>query len=135
MSTVDFTDWLTPSLKLPLGGVTYEVAPPDVERAKLILAFVVTAEHRLGLAKGKAPAEVVEVVEKYGDKPLADITLGPKVHAQLRDAGLDPESIRRMAYYGMWYWGRGKERADAIALAMWSQDQSDDQGEGDASGE
>lgn len=138
MAAVDFSSWAVPDLVLTLGGVTYTVAPPSVERAKLILACTAKAEVDLGLHPGPVPEDIVEALNQLGDTPLGDVSLGPVVRQQLVDAGHPPLTIDRMAYYAMLFWARGKKRADAIATLLWTQmpDSLGDEAEGtDAPGE
>jgi len=134
MASVDFTSWVVPDLKLTLGGVTYEVAPPDVERAKMILALTVREELRLGLSKGDLPEQLKTIIENaVSDRQLGEITLGPDVYERMVTDRVAVTTIERMAYYAMLFWARGQERADAIASALWAP--KDDIDSGDDSGE
>lgn len=118
--TVDFTDWAQPDLVLTLGGRTYTVRPPSVDRARLLLAFVVRAEHRLGLVTGPLPRELEAVLVEVGETPLGVYTLGQDVYEQLVADGAAPVTIERMAYYALHYWARGQQRADAVATWLWA---------------
>lgn len=118
--TVDFTDWAVPDLVLTLGGRTYNVPPPSVDRARLVLACAVRAEVALGLAKGTVPPELIAVLEGLDDTPLGVVTLGQDVYDTLIADGHPPITIERMAYYALHYWARGQGRADAVALALWT---------------
>jgi hypothetical protein len=40
-------------------------------------------------------------------------------------AGVHPQTIDRMAYYCVFYWARGKEYADAIAVLLWAREEND----------
>ena len=133
MTLVDFTDWAVPDLVLTLGGRTYTVPPPSVDRARHILACVVRAEVNLGLHPGPVPAELTAVLEQLDQTPLGHVTLGQAVHEQMVSDGLPPMTLDRIAYYALFHWARGKDRADSIATALWSHPAGDD--EGDASGE
>jgi hypothetical protein len=133
MSAVNFSEWAIPALKLKLGGATYEVAPPDVERAKLILALTVRTEVGLGLAAGPMPEELDDVLaSEEAMQPLGVITLGKGAYDAMLADRVPTATIERMAYYAMLYWARGKDRADAVAQALWTP-KDDDTDSGDAS--
>jgi hypothetical protein len=120
MTHTDFSDWVTPDLVLTLGGRTYTVHPPDVARSGQVVALAVQAEHDLGLAAGPVPADMAATIDAIIGTPLGDVTLGVDVHRQMQDDGLDPATINRMAYYALLFWARGKQRADRIAVLMWT---------------
>lgn len=127
--TVDFTDWAVPDLVIPLGGHTYTVRPPSVARAPHVLACAVRAEHTIGLAHGPIPPDMQATLDALDATPLADVTLGADVHAQMVADGHPPLTIDRVAYYAMLYWARGRAQADAIATLMWSPRDDESQGE------
>ncbi|WP_396645450.1 hypothetical protein [Microbacterium sp.] len=131
MSGVDFAAWAEPNLVLTLGGRTYTVRPPSVADAGKLLALAVRGEVELGLAKRPIPAGVQDVLDSI--KPDEHPALG-KVYAQLVDDGVSPTTINRMAYYAIFYWARGKEYADWLAVTLFTpRDVSADvEGEGDA---
>lgn len=129
MGVKDFTEWVVPDLELELGGVTYTVTPPSTEQATQILACVVRAEHNLALVPEQLSPEIQAVLKAIEKRPLADITLGEDVHAQMVENGVHPGTINRMAYYAMFYWSRGEERADAVAEWLWSPKKDDEAGE------
>lgn len=135
MGTVDFTDWAVPDLVLTLGGRTYRVPPPSTDRARHVLACVVRAEISLGLASGPLPSELVPVLEELDKTPLGHVSLGKDVHEQLVADGHPPVTIDRMAYYALFHWARGKNRADSIAAALWAPREHDDADGGGAAGE
>lgn len=120
MPTVDFTDWAVPDLVLTLGGHTYAVHPPSVDRARLVLACAVRSEVSLGLSAGPVPDELNVVLDGLDDTPLGVVTLGQGVYDALVADGHPPATIDRMAYYAMHFWARGKARADAIAVLAWT---------------
>lgn len=131
MTHVDFEAWVTPDLVLTVGGGTYRVSPPSVDRAGKILACTVRAEYSLGWAKGDLPESVAATLDALADESLEDLTLGAGVHREMVDAGLDPQTLQRLAYYAMFYWARGKATADAIGTAMWSAPVEAEAGEGE----
>lgn len=135
MATVDFTDWAVADLVLTLGGRTYRVPPPSVDRAKQVLACVVRAEINLRLHPGPLPDELAALLAEIDTVPLGHVSLGVSVHEQLVADGLPPMTIDRMAYYALFHWARGKERADEIATALWAARDADDDGVGDGLGE
>lgn len=112
-----FDTWATPDLVLTLRGREFRSRPPVADRAKEIIALSVVWEHGAGMID-----EVPEDVNAVADSvkvPLADLTLGPEVHAELRKIA-DARTITRMAQYGLLYWAYGEERADAYARLMWA---------------
>jgi hypothetical protein len=117
--TTDFTDWAVGDLVLTLDGREYRSRPPSVEQGKLLIALAVKAEIQLGLVKGDLPDDLAELIEKAGTTPLAETSLGAPTNEALVADGVNPETIRRMAVYGIFYWVRGKDRADLLAQAMW----------------
>lgn len=121
MGSVDFTEWAEPNLDLTLGGKHYLVPPPSVDQAKQILACAVAFETATGLSKAALPDDVRATVARLADTPIADLTLGAGVTAQLAADGASQLTINRMGYYGMFFWARGKARADAIALELWTE--------------
>lgn len=116
-SAVDFSEWVAPDLIMPLGGKTYRVPPPSVRRAKKIIAAAVRVEVHLGIVKGEIPPEVQEVLDSF--QGIERPGLGP-VAQQMADDEVAVETIDRMDYYAVCYWARGKEYADALAVALWS---------------
>lgn len=119
MAAVDFTDWAVGDLVLTIGGKEYRSKPPTVGQGKLLLALAVQAEVRLGLVEGDMPADLAELVDAAATTPLSETSLGKETRERLVSDGVNPETIRRMGIYGIFYWVRGKERADLLAEAMW----------------
>ncbi|WP_424448847.1 DUF7426 family protein [Microbacterium arborescens] len=118
MSTaVDFAEWAAPDLVLTLGERVYNVAPPSVDRAKKILALAVRAELNLKIVRGDMPQTVADVIATIG--PLERPALGD-VAAQMTADDVPVETIDRMDYYAVFYWARGKEYADALAVVLWA---------------
>jgi hypothetical protein len=118
MGAVDFEQWAVPSLVLTLGGRTYRVPPPSVDRAKLIIAAAVRGEVRLGLVQKPLPAEVQAVLDTID--PDDHPALTGEVYQQMLDDGHDQASVDRMAYYAVFYWARGKGYADELATILWT---------------
>ena len=117
MSAVDFEQWAVPPLTLNLNGHTYVVQPPDVERAKKILAAAVRGEVNLGIVLGPVPDEIQAILDDIG--PDEHPALG-NVWQQMTADGLPTLTKDRMAYYAVFYWARGKEYADNLAAVLWT---------------
>ena len=116
-TVVDFAQWVTPDLVLPLRGELYQVRPPTVEAAQQIIAAAARAEINLGIAKGPVSAEVQEILDG----------IGPDDHPALGEAyewmvanGVPAPDIDRAAYYAVFYWAKGRDYADKIARALWA---------------
>jgi hypothetical protein len=120
MGTVDFSDWAVPDLELALGGKKYVISPPSVKQVQHILALTVRAEINLGLATGPLPQDLQDVLVSLGDTKLGVVTMGQAVYDQLVEDGYPPITIDRMAYYALFFWSRGKGRADALATVLWA---------------
>lgn len=131
MAAVDFTDWAVPDLVLTLGGRTYRVPPPSVDRARQVIACVVRAEINLRLHPGPLPAELASILAEIDESPLGHVSLGVDVYDRLVADEHPPVTIDRVAYYALFHWARGKGRADAIAEALWAprQESGDESGE------
>jgi len=127
MGAVDFTEWAVPDLILTFRGVTYTVAPPSVADMKLILAAAARAEVNLRLVAGPLPPEVEELLATVGDRHPA---LGDDVFDQMVADGVPGPAIDRMAYYAAFFWARGREYADRLAVFLWTP--RDPDGGGDA---
>lgn len=115
MPAVDFGAWETPGLDLVIGGATYTVAPPSVERMGKLLAIAVLGEVNLNIVEGPLPDEVravVDALDKHEHPALGD------VHAQLVAAGVDQRTIDRAAFYSVYYWTHGQQYADAMAKVL-----------------
>ncbi len=121
MPSVDFAEWVEPNLLVTLGGRDYSVPPPSVADARIIVAFAVLAEHRLGLVRTEPDPALLELANAQTD-PLPVITLGRAVYDQMVTDGVSDTTISRVGYYGMHYWARGKVQADYLAAAMWAPD-------------
>ncbi len=117
MSAVDFSEWVAPDLKMPLGDRTYSVPAPSVRRARKIIAAAVRAEVKLGIVKGEIPDEITEILDTI--RGVERPGLGP-VAQQMTDDDVAIETIDRMEYYAIFYWTRGKEYADALATVLWA---------------
>lgn len=117
MGAVDFGEWAAPALELTFKGRSYFVEPPTVEDSKKLLAAAVRGEVNLGLVKGEIPDAVQEVLDTIG--PDAHPALGP-VYEQLLADEVPQQTIDRMAYYATFYWARGKEYADRLAVILFT---------------
>lgn len=134
MATVDFADWVADDLRIPLGGKTYEVQPPSVAQAKVILACAVQSEVRLGLTKRELDDDTKDILAKLEQTPLGEVSLGKDVYDEMVTDGVPAVTINRVALYAVWFWAYGKKLADAFAALMWTK--HDDELEGaDDSGE
>ena len=117
MSAVDFESWAVQPLKLTLGERTYLVRPPSVESAGQLLAAAIRAEVNLGIHPGPVPDEVTKVLDTI--EPGQHPALG-RTYEQLLADGVDQPTVDRMAYYAVFYWARGKQYADTIAVLLWA---------------
>lgn len=121
MTAADFESWAVPDLVLKLGERDYTVTPPSTEDLGKLLACAVRAELHLGIVKGTIPEGVQAVLDAIG--PEEHPALGSATHAQMVADGVHPETIDRMAYYSIFFWTRGKEYADRIAVLLWGREQ------------
>lgn len=119
--SVDFAEWVEPNLLVTLGGRDYSIPPPSVADARIIVAFAVLAEHRLGLVKTESDPALLELANAQAE-PLPVITLGRAVYDEMIADGVSDTTISRVGYYAMHYWARGKVQADWLAAAMWAPD-------------
>lgn len=123
----DFAAWAIPDLTIPLpcaDGTTrnFVVHPPNVEDSRKLLASAVRGEVELGILQGvKIPDEIQEVLDSIKDEHPS---LGT-AYQEMVDAGVNPTTIDRMAYYCVFYWTRSKEYADTIAVLLWAREQAD----------
>lgn len=117
MTTADFEAWARPDLEISLRGRTYMVRPPSVEDASKVLAAAVRGEVNLGIVEGPIPDEVQNVLDSI--KPDEHPALG-ETWAELVASGVDPVTIDRVGYYAVFYWARGKEYADKLAVVLWA---------------
>lgn len=123
----DFAAWAIPDLTIPLpcaDGTTrnFVVHPPNVEDSRKLLASAVRGEVELGILKGVTiPDEIQEVLDSIKDEHPS---LG-SAYQEMVDAGVNPITIDRMAYYCVFYWTRSKEYADTIAVLLWAREQAD----------
>ncbi len=131
----DFAAWAIPDLVIPLpcaDGQTrkFVVHPPSVEDSKKLLASAVRGEVVLGIAPPGATIsdEVQQVLDSMKDEHPS---LGT-AYQQMVDAGVNPTTINRMAYYCVFYWTRSKDYADAIAVLLWARESPDSAEETDA---
>ncbi|WHE35149.1 hypothetical protein [Microbacterium sp. BDGP8] len=114
---VDFAQWAAPDLVLTLGERVYNVVPPSVEQARKVIALAARGEVNLRIVRGKIPEAAQQVLATIG--PLERPGLGDAA-AQMMADGIPVETIDRMHYYAIFYWTRGKEYADALAVALWA---------------
>lgn len=114
---VDFSQWVAPDLELTLGARTYTVPAPSLRRAQKIIAAAVRAEVNLGIVKGEVPAELDEILATI--KGVERPGLGTAAQ-QMLDDEVPVETIDRMEYYAVFYWARGKDYADALAVLLWA---------------
>lgn len=125
----DFAAWAVPDLELPLGERTYTVRPPSVGDMGKLLACAVRGEVNLGIVEGEIPDEVQTILDTIG--PNEHPALG-ETYQQLVDDGVDPWTVDKMAYYTVFYWTRGKEYADALAVLLFTPRDLDAPGEAEA---
>lgn len=113
----DFAAWAVPDLVIPLGDRTYTVRPPSVGDMGKLLACAVRGEVNLGIVDGPIPDEVQEILDSIepGEHPALGDT-----YARMVADGLNPTTIDRMAYYAVFYWARGKDYADALAVILFA---------------
>ena len=133
MTVVDFEAWARPNLELPLRGRTFVVRPPSVEATGQLLACAVRGEINLGIIDEELPAELQAVLDTI--EPGTHPALGG-TYQELVEAGVDPVTIDRMAYYAVYYWTRGPEYAMRLARILWTPRETDgEQGEPGAGGD
>lgn len=120
MSAVDFEAWAAPSLDLTLGGNTYSIPAPDVERAKKLLAAAVNFEVTFGLAAGPLPDGVAAILRTIGDDEHPALTA--PVRAQMEANGLAVQSIDRATFYSTFHWATGPDYATAVCKALWQRE-------------
>jgi len=129
MSTAsDFADWAIPALTLPPLPArdgerrVFVVQPPSVGDVTKLLACAVRGEVKLGIVKGPIPVGVQEVLDTItaDEHPALGST-----YQEMVDAGVHPETIGRAAYYSVFYWTRGRDYADGLALLLWGREQPD----------
>jgi len=120
-TATDFSSWAVPDLVLTLGGHEFIVHPPSVDDMGKLLACAVRGEVNLGLISGTIPAEVQGVLDTIKDEHPA---LGAAYHEMIA-AGINPITIDRMGYYAVFYWARGKDFADRLAVLLWAREQGE----------
>lgn len=124
MTASDFSSWAVPDLVLTLGERDYTIAPPSVGDMRKLLACAVRGEVNLGILRNaEIPAEVQAVLDTI--KPDEHPALGEETYQQMVADGVDSETIDRMAYYTVFYWARGKDYADRLALLLWGREESE----------
>ncbi|KRD51964.1 hypothetical protein [Microbacterium sp. Root280D1] len=123
MTASDFSSWAVLPLVLTLGERTYTVAPPNVGDMGKLIACAVLGEVKLGLADGPVPEQVQAVLDTIA--PDEHPALGEAVYAQMVADNVHPTTIDRMAYYSVFYWAKGKDYADGLALLLWGREQAE----------
>jgi hypothetical protein len=125
-TATDFADWAVPALTLPPLPTrdgeprSFVVQPPAVGDVGKLLACAVRGEVNLGIVKGPIPDEVQAILDTItADEHPA---LGA-AYQQMVDAGVHPETIGRAAYYSVFYWTRGRDYADRLAVVLWGREQ------------
>lgn len=124
-TATDFATWAIPAFTMPLpgrDGVSREfvIHPPSVDDSAKLVACAVRGEVKLGIVEGEIPAAVQEVLDTIG--PDEHPALG-SAYQEMVDAGVNPITIDRMAYYAVFYWTRGRDYADALALLLWGREE------------
>lgn len=126
MSAADFAAWAIPDLTIPLPGSDgvsrkYAVHPPSVDDTRKLLACAVRGEVKLGIVPGAViPDEVQEVLDTIS--PDEHPALGAAYDQMVAD-GVHPLTIDRASYYAVFYWTRGKEYADSLAVLLWAREE------------
>jgi hypothetical protein len=116
-SESDFKAWAEPDLVIPLAGREFRISPPSVGDAAKVLACAVRGEVNLNIVPGPIPEEVQAVLDTISkDEHPA---LG-SAYQEMVDAGLSPLTIDRLGYYAVFYWARGEEYADRLALILFA---------------
>ncbi len=123
VTAADFASWAVPDLVITLGERDYTIAPPSVDDMGKLLACAVRGEVKLGIVKGPIPEDVQAVLDTIG--PDDHPALGEGTYAQAVADGVHPETISRMAYYSVFFWARGKEYADRLAVLLWGREEAD----------
>lgn len=123
MTAADFASWAVPDLVITLGERDYTVPPPSVGDMGKLLACAVRAEVNLGIVKGPISDDVQAVLDTIrADEHPA---LGSATYEQMVADGVHPTTIDRMAYYSVFFWARGKEYADRLAVLLWGREQAE----------
>lgn len=122
MTAADFSSWAVPDLVLTLGEREYTIAPPSVGDMRKLLACAVRGEVNLGILRdAEIPPDVQAVLDTIS--PDEHPALGDATYRQMVTDGVDAETIDRMAYYTVFYWARGKDYADRLALLLWGREE------------
>lgn len=128
MSAADFAAWAIPDLTISLPGSDgvsrkYAVHPPSVDDTKKLLACAVRGEVMLGILPGAViPDAIQEVLDTVS--PDEHPALGAAYDQMVAD-GVHPLTIDRASYYSVFYWTRGKEYADGLAVILWAREEAD----------
>lgn len=123
--TKDFTAWARPGLVLKIDGREYTSRPPVFGEIDLLLAIAVRVELQVGLAQGEMPDDLAELLDKHGDRTVAEVSLGADTLADMRADRVPEETITRMGLYAALYWARGEAQADVVAELAWGQGQDE----------
>lgn len=123
MTAADFASWAVPDLVLTLGERDYTVPPPSVDDMGKLLACAVRGEVKLGIVKGPIPDDVQGVLDtiRTDEHPA----LGQATYERVVADGVHPTTIDRMAYYSVFFWARGKEYADQLAVLLWGREEAE----------
>lgn len=123
MTAADFASWAVPDLVLTLGEREYIIPPPSVDDMGKLLACAVRGEVKLGIVKGPIPEDVQAVLDTI--QPDEHPALGQANYDQMVADGIHPTTIHRMAYYTVFFWARGKEYADQLAVLLWGREEAE----------
>ncbi|WP_091232643.1 hypothetical protein [Microbacterium sp. 3J1] len=119
----DFASWAVPDLVIPLGDREYIIPPPSVDDMGKLIACAVRGEVKLGIVDGPIPDQVQAVLDTIS--PDEHPALGEATYAQMVADGVHPTTIDRMAYYSVFFWTRGKDYADGLAVLLWGREESE----------
>ncbi|WP_102193211.1 DUF7426 family protein [Microbacterium aurantiacum] len=128
-TATDFADWAIPALTLPPLPTrdgeprVFVIQPPSVGDVSKLLACAVRGEVKLGIVKGPIPAGVQEILDSIS--PDEHPALG-STYQEMVDAGVHPDTIGRAAYYSVFYWTRGRDWADGLAVLLWGREQGNE---------
>ena len=116
----------TPNLKVNVAGKEYSIPPPTKEVGLALQALVavggVLGTHIEGACPACGRSDKVEIdpkfqelLDKYKDRDLGELSLGRRVYSRMNKDGVDGKNLDRVALYALYHWTLG-ERAAEMAV-------------------